>query len=270
MERQVFLGGACGGTTWRRDIAIPALEAAGITYFNPQLGVGEWTPECEAAEMKAKDEADVLLFVINGETRGVASVAEAAYLLAARRPLALVLTDVSEDCHIDGQAIGPAERDDLNRGRVFIRTMAASHGVPVFSDVESAVRYAIELVKLPPPGLSLSDVRSIIADIAFKQYEFLIEPADDGFYLQLRREEVDARSGAPARQEGRKWHIGRSCSKSEIVQTAFKAVVTWEEHEAREHFRYKGAQVFSPHTNVDRLLDLWQSAQGKRTDSRKP
>ena len=65
MRAQVFLGGADGLTTWRRDIAIPALEAAGITYYNPQLALGEWSEACEAAEMQAKDEADILLFVIN-------------------------------------------------------------------------------------------------------------------------------------------------------------------------------------------------------------
>ena len=43
MTKQVFLGGACGATTWRRDVAIPVLDAAGVSYHNPQLGAGEWT-----------------------------------------------------------------------------------------------------------------------------------------------------------------------------------------------------------------------------------
>src|SRR5215472_58424 len=132
MKGQVFLGGACGQTTWRQDIAIPALESAGVSYFNPQLGIGEWTSACEAAEMKAKDEAEVLLFVITDQTRGVASVAEVAYLIAAHRSLALVLNDLTEESRIDGQTICKAEMDDLNRGRIFIRTMAAQHSVPVF------------------------------------------------------------------------------------------------------------------------------------------
>ena len=32
----VFLGGACGSTTWRRDVAIPYLKREGLTYWNPQ------------------------------------------------------------------------------------------------------------------------------------------------------------------------------------------------------------------------------------------
>ena len=33
----VFLGGACGETTWRKDVAIPLLEQAGVSYWNPQV-----------------------------------------------------------------------------------------------------------------------------------------------------------------------------------------------------------------------------------------
>ena len=263
MKGQVFLGGACGQTTWRRDIAIPALEAAGVTYFNPQLGIGEWTPACEAAEMKAKNEADVHLFVINDQTRGVASVAEVAYLIAAGRPLALVLNDLTEDSRIDGEIVNKVERDDLNRGRIFIRTMAAEHSVPVFAEVEPAVQHAIELVNAARPRLSLSDLLSIIADVSFKQYVFAIQPVEDGFYLQLRCEEPDVNNGQSCLQEGRKWHLSHNASKSEVVQTAFKAVVTWQEHDAREHFRYQGEQVFSPHSDVDRLLQLRPSHEKK-------
>ena len=147
MTQQVFLGGTCGNTTWRKEIAIPALAAAGITYFNPQLGLGEWTEACEAAELKAKDEAEVLLFVIVEEARGVASVVEVAYLLAAGRPLALALTFIPEGSSIDGQVVTAAERNDLNRGRFFVRTMAEQHGVPVFTRVEDAVQHAIALIK---------------------------------------------------------------------------------------------------------------------------
>src|SRR4051794_3147379 len=90
---QVFLGGTCGRSTWRQRIAIPALEAAGVTWFDPQLGHGEWTPAREETEMRAKDAADVLLFVVNAETRGVASIGEVAWLLGCQRPLALAVTD---------------------------------------------------------------------------------------------------------------------------------------------------------------------------------
>jgi hypothetical protein len=34
---EVFLGGACNPTRWRFTVAIPFLEACGITYYNPQV-----------------------------------------------------------------------------------------------------------------------------------------------------------------------------------------------------------------------------------------
>jgi hypothetical protein len=46
---------------------------------------------------------------------------------------------------------------------------------------------------------------------------------------------------------------------SEIVQTAFKAVMTSQEHIAREFFTYRGKQVFGPHFDVEKLADLCES-----------
>jgi hypothetical protein len=156
MSKQVFLGGACGTTTWRRDIAIPALEAAGVTYHNPQLGPGEWTPAHEVLDTKAKTEAAVLLFVIGHTTRGVASIAEVAYFLGAGRPLALVIEDIPADAMFDERTIAKSERDDLNRGRLFVRTMAQQNGVPVFTSVADAAAHAIRLARTLQPAESRS------------------------------------------------------------------------------------------------------------------
>jgi sodium-dependent dicarboxylate transporter 2/3/5 len=32
---EVFLGGSCNPTTWRADVAIPALQKLGISFYNP-------------------------------------------------------------------------------------------------------------------------------------------------------------------------------------------------------------------------------------------
>jgi len=32
---EVFLGGSCNPTTWRADVAIPALQELGISFYNP-------------------------------------------------------------------------------------------------------------------------------------------------------------------------------------------------------------------------------------------
>jgi hypothetical protein len=45
-------------------------------------------------------------------------------------------------------------------------------------------------------------------------------------------------------------------TKSEVVQTAFKAALTAIEHEARERFTYRGQSIFDPHYDVDQLVEL--------------
>ncbi len=255
MEKQVFLGGACGATDWRRRIAIPLLEGAGVTYYDPQLGVGEWTPAREDAEMEAKNAAEVLLYVVSRETRGVASIAEAAHALGSGRAVSLAIEDLGPSDLLDGKHPTSQECDDLNRGRIFVRTMARLAGVPVFSDVESAVRHAIHLVH---SHLSVATLRDVLAEVAFKQSRFVIEPCANGFLIQLQAEEPCAATGEPRVYAGRKWHISDRATPSDIVRTAFKAVVTWEEHEAREHFRYRGAAVFGPHCDIDDLVEFMQ------------
>jgi hypothetical protein len=260
---QVFLGGASGSTTWRQKIAIPILEAAGVTYFNPQLGVGEWTEAHQEAEMKAKAEATVLLFIINAETRGVASIAEAAFYLGKRRAVALAVIDVGADSVVEGHLLAKAELKDLNRGRIFIRTMAADEGVPVFSDVEGASHHAVELARGAAERLTVARINEILALVEFKAGRFSVEEIDGGFLIQLSSEEADVEGGDRQLYAGRKWHISQSATESEIVQTAFKAVVTWQEHEARDQFTYKGARPFSPHFDVEGLVELYRRQRGR-------
>ncbi|MBI2690296.1 MAG: nucleoside 2-deoxyribosyltransferase domain-containing protein [Acidobacteria bacterium] len=251
MYKQVFLGGAAGETTWRRDIAIPALAAAGVTYFDPQLGLGEWTEECEAAEMLAKDEADVLLFVISAETRGVATVAEVAYYLGIGRQLALVITDLPENSSIYGQRITDTERNDLNRGRIFLRTMANAHRVPVFATVEAAVEYAITKAKAQRVPMDLDAIRGILAEVRCGECNFRAEQIDSGFLLHISAAIPDALTQRIQDYTGRKWHIDPHASRGEIVRTALKAALTWQEHETRERFTYRGKAIFGPHCNID-------------------
>ena len=68
--KKVFLGGTCNGSTWREKL-IPLLK---IDYFNPV--VDDWTPECQAEEIKQRQDCDYCLYVITPKMMGVYSVAE--------------------------------------------------------------------------------------------------------------------------------------------------------------------------------------------------
>lgn len=77
-ELQVFLGGSCNPTTWRQNLAIPYLEMNNITYYNPQID--NWTPEVVELEHRAKQNAQVLLFVIDDQTRATVTLIESAFM----------------------------------------------------------------------------------------------------------------------------------------------------------------------------------------------
>ena len=144
----IFLGGACGHTTWRTDITIPILAHEQIPYFNPQLPDGAWTPEQQKVEMQAKNAADIWLFVISGDTRSIASIAEAAYRIGERRAIVLAIEDIPAGTKIDNVALNPSEVEDLNRGRAYLREMAEKHDIPVFIDIAAATRHAAGLAKM--------------------------------------------------------------------------------------------------------------------------
>jgi hypothetical protein len=262
MNAQVFLGGSCGNTTWRRDVAIPLLERAGITYCDPQLPKGAWTNEDQARDMQGKDAAQVLLFVVSAETAGVAAIAEAAYLLGAQRPLALAVEDVQAGSSISGQPCSEQVAADLNRGRTFLRAMAQVHGVPVFTRVEAAVQEAIRLVEQARSYLTLADVERILRATAWRTREFHARPLGEGFLVWIEGKERDANGDDWLCARGRPWFIQRTESEAQVVQTLLKAALTWEEHEAREHFRFRGERIFDPHLPLETLLAARRAAAG--------
>lgn len=139
----VFLGGSCNPTTWRKDVAIPMLTKAGVSFYNPQ--VDEWHQSLMALEDEAKKAARVLLFVLDAQTRGIASIAEASFYIGAGRRVVLVVQRFEGGAPVNG--IQPAEFKDLNRGRAYLQDLARRSGTPVFETVQEAVAHVASLVK---------------------------------------------------------------------------------------------------------------------------
>lgn len=67
-----FLGGTCNNSTWRQELISQLSE--NVDFFNPV--VDDWTPECQAREDHAREEAKYVLFVITSQMTGVISIAE--------------------------------------------------------------------------------------------------------------------------------------------------------------------------------------------------
>lgn len=70
-KNKVFLGGTCNNSTWRDEL-IPMLT---VDYFNPV--VTDWTPECQEVEIREREAADIVLYVITPLMTGMYSIAEA-------------------------------------------------------------------------------------------------------------------------------------------------------------------------------------------------
>lgn len=99
------------------------------------------------------------------------------------------------------------------------------------------------------------EILAVIKQIQYKDWVFTIGQDQDRLYLQVGFQAPDNSGHSSIRQlqTGRKWLLSPHMTKSELVATALKAVLTAEEHEARELFRYRGQAVFGPHFDVDVL-----------------
>jgi hypothetical protein len=99
----------------------------------------------------------------------------------------------------------------------------------------------------------------ILGEVRYRQTRFLVEECQDGFLIRLSCPEIDFETRVERNYLGRKWHIKRSADLSAVVRTAFLAVMTWQEHETRHLFTYRGAAVFGPHCDVAALVALDRS-----------
>lgn len=105
--------------------------------------------------------------------------------------------------------------------------------------------------------MQLNELRAVLADITFQDWEFLTLEKGDGFLLQVRFMAPDnsVENSPLTEQKGRKWYISSHAIPQEVVQTAFKAVEAAVMHELREQFKYKNVALFNPHVSVTALLD---------------
>jgi hypothetical protein len=133
----VFLGGSCNPTTWRRDVAMPMLDAAHVHYFNPQ--VDEWFEELIQIEARAKETAQIVLMVVDGLTRSIVCINEAVEYICRGRKVMLVVDDIGEGAEVAGKRLSKTELADLNGARQCLRDLATKRGVGLFPDVAAAI-----------------------------------------------------------------------------------------------------------------------------------
>lgn len=153
----IFLGGSCDPTTWRKDLAIPHFKAAGITFYNPQ--VEHWVPELIELEHQAKQTSRLLFFVANEKTRNVVSMIEISYLAGKKRTLICCLSRYPENHSIRNERLSATEWADLQGGMTVVYDLVERQGIPVFDNLAVALQCATKVIKdsIKPEDLSLQD-----------------------------------------------------------------------------------------------------------------
>lgn len=99
------------------------------------------------------------------------------------------------------------------------------------------------------------------------EYFFTVRETHGGIVLQGFYKEADINTGAVEEQATRKWLLSPHMTKSEVVQTVFKCVLTSYEHRVREHFTYRERRVFGPHYNVDALWSICDQLDARKGET---
>lgn len=104
--------------------------------------------------------------------------------------------------------------------------------------------------------LTKKDFENIVSNIEYKDWRLRVGQNEEHFFLQVLFDAPDNHTGIIEEQRCRKWQLSVYMTKSEVVRTAYKAVLAAEEHEVGEHFKYKDELIFNPHVDVETLVDV--------------
>jgi len=98
---------------------------------------------------------------------------------------------------------------------------------------------------------NLRRIVDTVSRIAFPNLSVRVEVRDHGLCLRVHCDNgVDNDTGLPSPWRGRAWPLEFDATTGEVVQTAFKAIMTSLEHEARELFLFQGERVMNPHMDL--------------------
>ena len=110
------------------------------------LQVDSWTPELVDIEAQAKTDASVLLFVIDRQTRALASMIEASEYVSTGRKIVLVIQQVAVGTVIGSGKVDEAEAKDLNRARSYLRDVASRHEMSnVYDNIPEAIQAVVTM-----------------------------------------------------------------------------------------------------------------------------
>ena len=124
---KVFLGGTCSGYKWR-DKLIPMLSC---DYYNPI--VKNWQEEDRLREVKEREEADYVLYVITSGMKGFYSIAEVVDDSNKRPEKTLFCM------------LGKFWDKQVYHSLCAVRNLVKSNGVMVFEDLSDIATFLNEM-----------------------------------------------------------------------------------------------------------------------------
>ncbi len=120
--------------------------------------------------------------------------------------------------------------------------------------------------------MKTSEVQAILNTVKYNDWYFVafgaLETPETPSYMRVQFHADCTKTKVAQDWNGRKWVLSEHMVKSEIVLTAFKAMMTAIEHEARESFFVEGQPIFGPHINVDVLIGLYKQGRKELQDTR--
>lgn len=110
--------------------------------------------------------------------------------------------------------------------------------------------------------LSINHLAAVLDLVEFPGYRWIASEKDGRLFLHAHFDAPHCKTRLIEVQTTRKWYVSYEATRSEVVQTALKCVLTSVEHEAREQFKYRGEPIFGPHFEVDDLAKLCAEGRG--------
>lgn len=107
------------------------------------------------------------------------------------------------------------------------------------------------------PHDTIEDVQETLRQITYRPDYWVISWQDDDnrLWFEVVHRRPDALTGALELGRGGKRSINPGWSASDLARNVFGALLSYEEHEVREFFRFCGQQVFSPHMDLVALAE---------------
>lgn len=138
----VYMGGARSSASdcrWRQSVA-KTLSRARVAYHNPVESMNN------ADDSRALADSSVILYVIDGYSRGARPMLESVHMISARKKCFIVINDIPKNDNSAGVST-KAELKDYNRARAYLSDCMSRHGFFVYRDLDLAVHYIVNAVQ---------------------------------------------------------------------------------------------------------------------------